>query len=114
MEHKHKSTRPYLCMDCRVDTSKIGEYYMVQDHLWRAVNPKIEGMLCVGCLEKQLGRELNFTDFTLCPVNLCNLFTGSDRLRTRMDASAMLHGLRERLYDAAGVKEKSRRRHFRE
>lgn len=57
------------CLDCGVDTFKTEEYYIVQNDLWRAANPKILGMLCTGCLEKRLGRELCPSDFTSAPVN---------------------------------------------
>ena len=84
------------CLDCKTDTYEIGEYYMVHHDLWETANPKIKGMLCIGCLERRLGRELDYTDFTWSPLNLGNLFIGSDRLRARMDASGMLvHGLAE-------------------
>ena len=51
------------CMDCGVDTDAINESYMVIDDLWRAAVPTEAGMLCVGCLEKRLGRTLQRKDF---------------------------------------------------
>lgn len=53
----------YRCLDCGVDTDEIGEDYMVFDELWEAGGGG-EGRLCVGCLEKRLGRELGPGDFT--------------------------------------------------
>lgn len=52
------------CLDCHKDTSRAKEYYMVQHNLWRqtGMRPK-NGMLCIGCLEKRLGRRLNADDF---------------------------------------------------
>jgi hypothetical protein len=83
------------CLDCGVDTIDSAEFYMIRDETWLAANPKRDGMLCVACLEKRLGRELVTDDFTWCPANLANLFTGSDRLRARMDARWMLGRLAE-------------------
>jgi hypothetical protein len=53
------------CLDCDLDTIKAGHYYMVRDELWAAsgVAPS-GGMLCLGCLEGRLGRELEHADFT--------------------------------------------------
>jgi len=52
-----------VCMDCGVDTEAINEEYMILDDLWRTAVPSEAGMLCVGCLEKRLGRELRRDDF---------------------------------------------------
>jgi len=52
-----------LCMDCGVDTDAINEDYMVLDELWLEAVPTETGMLCVGCLEKRLGRKLRREDF---------------------------------------------------
>ena len=58
------------CLDCEVDTSELGEYYMVWDILWmEAVGDLHGGMLCLGCLEKRLGITLTPDDFTDAPVN---------------------------------------------
>lgn len=65
--HKHD---PFVCIDCGVHTSMINEYYMVHDHVWHTAGMAEDGgMLCIGCLEKHLGRELNSTDFTHAPIN---------------------------------------------
>ena len=50
---------PWLCSDCGVDCAEIRESYMVQDELW----PPDASVLCVGCLEKRLGRRLGPDDF---------------------------------------------------
>lgn len=74
-----------LCLDCNVDTApctgKRGcrhkgkwEYYMVTDEVWleamnRESNPW-SGFLCVGCLERRLGRCLTPADFAEgVPIN---------------------------------------------
>ena len=60
----------YLCMDCGYDTLE-DEYYMTRDDVWNAVVPggMNAGMLCIGCLEKRLGRKLRPEDFLDVPVN---------------------------------------------
>lgn len=59
----------FSCMDCGCDTNANEQYYMVRDGLWRSVNPSIDGMLCLACLEKRLRRSLRAGDFTKAPVN---------------------------------------------
>lgn len=71
------------CIDCTACTLCIGEYYMVHDSVWERVANR--GMLCIGCLEQRLGRTLNGSDFTLCPLNVDNIFKGSARVRARID-----------------------------
>ena len=62
------------CMDCGVNTRKIKEYYTIRNRVWYSVTKQTrgEGMLCIGCLEKRLGRELTRGDFTDAPVNSLN------------------------------------------
>ena len=52
----------FLCVDCGVCTACAREYYMVRDELWKEHGAG-DGMLCVGCLEKRMGRRLVGTDF---------------------------------------------------
>jgi hypothetical protein len=59
------------CFDCGHDTWRYPqvEYYAVLDPVWFAacaVEPKLpdgRGMLCIGCPEQRLGRELTGADF---------------------------------------------------
>ena len=59
----------FLCMDCRKDTDESQEYYMLEDALWQSLVPDIDGMLCLDCVERRLGRELSHADFSSVPVN---------------------------------------------
>ncbi len=59
----------FICLDCQRDTRRLGEYYMVLDHVWEKANPKKKGMLCVACLEKRLRRKLVAADFNSFPIN---------------------------------------------
>jgi hypothetical protein len=38
------------------------EYYFVTDEIWKQAGAG-KGMLCIGCLEERLGRQLRFNDF---------------------------------------------------
>lgn len=59
----------WLCMDCTKDTYESEEYYMLWYRVWRSINYKIEGMLCLICVEKRLGRGLTGADFSKAPIN---------------------------------------------
>jgi hypothetical protein len=59
----------FFCMDCGCDTNANEQYYMIRDGLWKSVNPRIDGMLCLMCLERRLGRSLRAFDFAQVPVN---------------------------------------------
>ena len=72
----------FLCLDCKVHTSNIGEYYMLNDKLWEDINPNKTGMLCIGCAENRIGRKLIKADFMNVPIN-DGVFTRSDRMLNR-------------------------------
>lgn len=59
----------FNCMDCGCDTRRNEQYYMVRNGLWRSVNPKVDGMLCLPCLERRLARGLRARDFTGARLN---------------------------------------------
>ncbi len=62
----------FTCSICGVDTScKTGicEYYMVTHKIWYEATNRKCYMLCIGCLEKRLGRRLNKHDFLDLPIN---------------------------------------------
>jgi hypothetical protein len=78
------------CDDCGIDTShSYGhcEYYMVHDFIWRqaqrdGVAPSI---LCIGCLENRLGRQLIGDDFMKLPLDDHSFWEGmSPRMRDRV------------------------------
>jgi hypothetical protein len=79
-----------LCVDCGVDVHETGEYYMLHDAVWNSAwigryrSPiGLDGQLCIGCLERRLGRTLMHCDFTDGPVNK-ERSPRSDRLRDRL------------------------------
>ncbi len=60
---------------------------MVHDHIWREYGPNGgdgTGLLCIGCLEHRMGRELWAGDFTHCLLNLFGDPDKSDRLESRL------------------------------
>lgn len=60
----------YSCARCRTDTREAGEYYMVRPEVWdAATGGDRRVLLCVGCVEERLGRQLTPADFTDAPVN---------------------------------------------
>lgn len=78
------SRRKFLCLDCRVDTGKIHEHYFIRTDVWLSVVESIVGMLCIGCLEQRLGRELTPDDFTDCSLNSPKYEPKSQRLMKRL------------------------------
>jgi len=64
------SRHKFKCLDCRVDTGKIGEHYMLIDETWRQAHSSNKGMLCIGCIELRLGRRLVKADFNNSHVNV--------------------------------------------
>lgn len=72
----------FECIDCGIDTKAVNEYYMVQDELWEAHGP-VRGMLCIGCLEARIGRQLTPADFSDCLLNT-RPFKKSLRLAQRL------------------------------
>ncbi len=76
------------CADCQMDTFALHEYYMVHHAVWRAAGMtrgRRRAFLCIGCLERRLGRELTAADFLPCRLNEANARgAGSERLAARL------------------------------
>jgi hypothetical protein len=77
--HDPKPITHRRCHDCSHD---FDEYYMVRHGIWAASGLR-KGLLCVGCLEKRIGRQLHADDFPDFEVNIDDS-ARSLRLRTRM------------------------------
>jgi|ERR1019366_2301329 hypothetical protein len=93
---------PGDCIDCGADTApctgKRGcrhagrwEQYMVHDSVWPAAGLPLQPdiievhmYLCIGCLERRLGRRLMPKDFTDCPLNRGDHPWRTPRLRARL------------------------------
>jgi hypothetical protein len=78
----------FICLDCQNDVLRAGEYYMLRDLVWLAANPRRQGMLCIGCVEKRLGRRLAPEDFQGAPLDhhLINGLALSKRLMRELAA----------------------------
>ena len=62
--------RPLSNSNCRDCGNDYDEYYMVHDHVWKTGGLAEDGgMLCIGCLEKRIGRRLCCDDFPDCQTN---------------------------------------------
>lgn len=73
----------FNCHDCGINTVAINEYYMVNKPLWISSGMDT-GMLCIGCLEERIGRQLVPDDFTDYPVNRPETSVHSSRLANRL------------------------------
>lgn len=73
------------CIDCGCDTAKPWERYMVHDDVWAlsGLDPD-DGMLCIGCLETRLHRELVGADFKDVLLNTMDNYDRSKRLSERL------------------------------
>ena len=78
------SRKKFLCLDCEIDTGKIYEHYFVNLPVWMSAVGSKTGMLCIGCLEKRLGRELTSSDFPSVHINNPKLYRMSRRLTSRI------------------------------
>ncbi len=64
----------------------LSEVYMVTPAVWKVAGMEpMGGCLCIGCLEKRLGRTLTPKDFF--PKHPCNKKPGTERLLARRDPS---------------------------
>jgi hypothetical protein len=79
-----KPLRDFSCADCGHD---YDEFYMVRDDIWKACGAG-KGLLCIGCLEKRIGRQLNQQDFTDALVNDLESGIKSLRLQDRLTTPA--------------------------
>lgn len=83
----------FRCQDCQSETWH--EYYHVHNHLWDDYGAG-QRQLCVGCLEKRLGRALVREDFSTAPINHYPLIRSTilrARLRVAQGWIDMRHGL---------------------
>ena len=78
----------FPCVDCGEDT--FNEHFMVHDYLWDIafMGEPGEGDICVGCLERRIGRRLYGEDFTDAPVNdIDSTWTRTSRLIDRLTST---------------------------
>lgn len=82
--HGKSSRTKFLCIDCKKDTGRIEEYYMLKDEVWIQVHDSKYGMFCIGCFEQRLKRKLTKEDFNNSFVNSLNFDKKSMRLLNRL------------------------------
>jgi hypothetical protein len=78
----------WRCLDCKVNTDAIDEYYMLQNEVWAEANPEIDGKLCISCVERRIGRTLTAADFTSGKINTSTTLCRSPRLIDRLGSSS--------------------------
>lgn len=69
------------CRDCGRDCSD--EMYMIHEHLWLQYAGG-EGCLCVGCIERRIGRILGPQDFCYCLMNYNAVISDEERAKDRI------------------------------
>jgi len=73
------------CLDCGIDTDDSNEYYMLKKSVWKETGLTLhEGILCIGCVEVRLGRQLTNKDFEDCALTH-GFFKMSPRLINRIN-----------------------------
>ena len=86
---RHKESIDFSCHDCGHDCRRMDEMYMVWDVIWAWATYEHGSarLLCIGCLELRLGRQLRPRDFTQAPINWDGERPRSLRLRHRLGYS---------------------------
>lgn len=83
------------CVWCGVDAWDLGEDFYVHDELWERYGPA-RGVLCVGCLERIMGRRLTPKDLKGYSCVLCHV-EGLSAGETQEKCPHMSARLRSRL-----------------
>lgn len=87
-DHIYTQNETAMCYDCGHDTQMMHEYYMLHNDVWwlatRGTPYLSEFMLCIGCVEKRLGRKLHKLDFSMAPINHKNEIKRSLLLKSRL------------------------------
>lgn len=92
------------CKDCGVDTGNMptelagrdrrihySEFYSIKNSLWKkAKGGSDDYYLCVGCLERRIGRPLRGRDFTKFPVNYLKYWDTPRLIDRKLDGIAVL------------------------
>jgi hypothetical protein len=95
-----------FCKDCGMDTEPwpphrfTQEHYVVKDDIWQQAGMPLGkmdsefslrggGILCIGCIEKHLGRLLTISDFAPCTLDLLKGCQNTPRLLSRAGIASM-------------------------
>jgi hypothetical protein len=58
-----KELARYRCNDCSINVVTAGEFYMLKGEIWEGqLGLGLHDNLCIGCLEKRLGRKVSLRD----------------------------------------------------
>lgn len=80
----HRSKSKWNCVDCGRNTKL--EHYFVNEDVWFVLAKMPEqGMLCVNCIEKRIGRQLTSSDFTQAHINNPRTNAMTNQLRSRIE-----------------------------
>jgi hypothetical protein len=87
-KHRQRTERRHIqqydCNDCKINTVRCGEFYMLKQDLWeKKLKLGLNDNLCVGCLEARLGRRLTIGDMQFLPTYRWQ-YPQSDRLIDRI------------------------------
>jgi len=78
------SRSKWLCLDCGIDTGKIGEHFFLINEVWSLTGLGHKGMLCIEHVEKRIGRTLVPADFASVWINGPRGGMKSQRLANRL------------------------------
>ncbi|QDF17329.1 hypothetical protein SEA_BIRCHLYN_200 [Streptomyces phage Birchlyn] len=84
MAGNKNSRKKWLCLDCGVDTGKIGEHFFLINEVWSLTDLGHKGMLCIEHVEKRIGRRLVPADFASVWINGQRGGMKSQRLANRL------------------------------
>jgi hypothetical protein len=93
------------CCDCGLGCNVAGEWYAVKGPVWKLAWRRRrkpwhdvfgQSVLCIGCLEKRIGRTLCADDFTEASVNWPDKENISERMRQRLTATESVRLERKR------------------
>ena len=56
----------FNCLDC--DKDDWSPHYMLQDDVWLEIHPDGDGILCLECAEKRMGRPFTVDEFYMGPM----------------------------------------------
>jgi hypothetical protein len=84
MAGNKNSRRKWLCLECGIDTGRIGEHFFLNNDVWSLTGLQHLGMLCVEHVEMRIGRTLVPADFASVWINGPRGGWKSQRLANRL------------------------------
>ena len=90
MNGHNKKSKDFICAECGFNCTKGNEIFYLDTTIWYRITQKKwgkttqNGILCISCCEKFLGRRLTKRDFSKSYVNKLGNFRKSARLINRL------------------------------